>query len=103
MAGRKRAAPIATTADEAVDHAALLRRIWTAQVKALLAIVEATDPTEIPAATLANISRFLADNNVTADRIGQVREELQRLRTTEHVGFDAPLRFQDGDGSKDFV
>jgi hypothetical protein len=88
---------------EAEDHenAAMLKRLWQAQVRTLLAVLENTKPEEVPAAVLNVERQTLADSNITADSLKHAAAQLRRLRQYETAGFDgAP--FRQGDGSEDF-
>lgn len=88
------------------DNGELLQLMWSAQVRALLAILNTTDPVAIPAATLATIQRFLADNNVNAETVERRAQELKRMQTLVTDFRDNPPAFHDPDdhdGAKAFA
>lgn len=83
QAGASKGDQVAEVAPEdlaAADSGELLQRLWSAQVKVLLDIVENTPPNEIQAATLATIQRFLGDNDIRAETVERRKVELERLK-----------------------
>lgn len=98
-----KAAEVAPPADATADSGELLDAMWAAQVRALLTILQATDPVSIPAATLATIQRFLSDNGVNAESVESKRRRLADMRKLE-VDFrgDSPTFYDSSDptGSK---
>lgn len=83
------------------ENAKMLKRLWQAQVKTLLAVLENTKPEEVPAAVLNVARQTLADSNITADSLKRAEEQLRRLREHERAPFDGQP-FPKGDGSEDF-